>query len=46
MILFLFRKGESRRENEYILRVMKEEVIDEALFVQEIHNSGDEENND
>jgi hypothetical protein len=36
MILFLFRKGERRRENDNILRVVKEELIDDTLFVQEM----------
>ena len=38
--------GERRYENDNICREVKEEEIDDdALFVQEIHNSGDEENN-
>ena len=40
------QRGERRSENENICTEVKEEGMDEVnLFVQEIHNSGDEENN-
>jgi hypothetical protein len=40
------QEWKSRSENDNICTEVKEEVIDgDTLFVQEIHNSGDEENN-
>ena len=40
------REGERRSENDNIYTGVKEEgIVDDNLCVQEIHNSGDEENN-
>ena len=40
------QEGKQRNENDNIFSEVKEEVIDEDnLFFQEIHYSGDEENN-
>jgi hypothetical protein len=39
-------EGERRSENDNICTGVKEEGIDDdTLFVQELHNSGDKENN-